>query len=1186
MKFKLTKGHSLFRKRILSTIMRTFIFLLSIALFSFTTKNSFSQEKVTIDADKTVPVDEVFNIIQKQTKYRFIYPQELFLNMPKVKLKKGAIEVSKLLEQTLGSNFNFKLSNDNRIVIKENSVPDNLKNIKQQKHHVSGKITDLSGQPLFGASILEKGTSNGVKTDVAGFFSMDVKNESAILVISFIGFDTEEVKATTGAVQITLTPSFNSLESIVVTGYGTVKKKDVTGSLSSAPIDDMLKAPVANIADALQGRLAGVAVSSPDGQPGSVPNIVIRGNNSISQSSSPLYVIDGFPIEDASLGSLNPSDIESMDVLKDASATAIYGARGANGVVIITTKKGKAGLPVISFGISYGQQKMLKKMDLLSPYDYVVYQKEKDVLSNNLYVNPITGVRGPGTIADSTYLKYATLDSYKNIPGIDLQDQMFVTAPFHNYDLSVSGGNKDTKYAISGNLFDVDGIMINSGYSRKQGRVVLDQNINDKFKVGINANYSNLGTRGGSPSSTSVTNRNSAYAPMFGIWGARPVAPIGASGSVNEDLSNDIYDPQLIVNGSNPLLLNPVINQQHMVRTSSANILAANAYAEYRILPSLTLRVTGGISTNSTKIIAFNDTLTNQGNPRQSANGPNGSIINTASNSWVNENMLTYSKTFNGGHSLTVNGIVSEQVGSTSSDGEAANHLPNASLGVNGLDEGTPVSVTASYSDWALNSFTGRVNYDYKKKYFFTGTYRADGSSRFTPENRWAYFPSGAFKWRFSDEQFLKGNKILSDGSLRISYGLTGNNRLSDYAFLTPVKINLSGAVFNNTIVASASPTTMANPNLKWETTSQVNIGTDLSFFKNRLSFTADVYRKKTYDLLLNAALPPTSGYSTVYKNVGSVQNQGLELSLNGTVLQSKDFTWTANFNISWNQSKVLALAENQDALMTATYFDLQYASSPSYIAKIGQPLGQMYGYVFDGLYQTSDFNYLPGFNPSAVLPGSGSHYILKDNVPTNGTARTGIQPGDIKYKDLNGDGVINATDQTVIGRGLPVGSGGFGNNFKYKNFDLNLFFQFSYGNDIQNANRILFDGNGNGNNQYLNLFSSYTNRWTPTNTNTTNFRIGGQGPVGYYSSRTIEDGSYLRLKTVQLGYSLSDNLSKKIGIKTLKVYVSGQNIFTWTKYSGPDPEISTFNSALTPGFDYSGYPRARTLTMGANILF
>ncbi|MCU0395706.1 MAG: SusC/RagA family TonB-linked outer membrane protein, partial [Chitinophagaceae bacterium] len=435
------------------------------------------------------------------------------------------------------------------------------------------------------------------------------------------------------------------------------------------------------------------------------------------------------------------------------------------------------------------------------------------------------------------------------------------------------------------------------------------------------------------------------------------------------------------------------------------------------------------------------------------------------------------------------------------------------------------------------------------------------------------YFPSAALSWRFSEENWFRNSTVLSDGKLRVSYGTTGNNRVADFGYLTAFGLpNDNSYVFNNSYMAGIVPTTLGNTDLRWETTKQTNIGVDLGFFDDRIQLTVDAYRKTTSDLLLNAELPGSSGFRNAFKNIGSVENSGLEFSLNTINIKKRNFSWSSSFNISFNESKVVGLAENQESLTSAIRWDQSFQNIPAYIAKLGMPMGQMYGYIWDGVYTYDDFN--------RTISGG---YILKDNVPTNGNTRDKIQPGDIKYRDINGDLVVDSRDYTVIGRGLPIHFGGFNNNFTYKNFDLNIFFQWSYGNDILNANSLWFQG-GRANST-MNQYASYIDRWSPENTNTNIYRTKGYFGGGY-STMVVEDGSYLRLKTVSLGYNFDPKWLRKMKIRSLRAYVSGQNLLTWTNYSGLDPEVSAYNSALTPGFDFSTYPRARTITGGVKISF
>lgn len=1025
-----------------------------------------------------------------------------------------------------------------------------------QTRKVTGVVKDSKGQTLVGVTVRVKNQTTAASTDVNGKYIISVPGNQALLVFSFIGYTAQEQQVgAKSEINITLADQTSGLNEVVVIGYGTAKKKDLTGSVGQVAMADINKAPVRSIDEALAGRVAGVQVNSSDGQPGSAVNIVIRGANSITQDNSPLYVVDGFPIEGFNLNTFNPQDIESLEVLKDASSTAIYGARGANGVVIITTKKGVAGLPKINMSTTQSFNSNIKTLKLMDSYDFLSYNLERDATAGSA-LNPTP-----------TYIYLTqpnkTLADYQNAPTTDWQSPFFKNGVLSNYSVALRGGNSQTLYSVSGSIDNQTGTIIATGYKRLQGRVTLDQTVNSKLKVGINANYAHLMQYGNSAS----TSTNSATTNiLYSVWGSNPLSTL---------TDEDALDPT--TNSSNDYKFNPLKNQLNMVRNVYTDNLNVNTYLNYNITPNLVLRVTGVINNSVTENENFNNSNTYLGSPLTNpglTNGVNGSVMTTKMNNWANENTLTYNDTFNKVHSLNVVVGFTEQGNTSSIRGFGANFLPNESLGINGLDEGTlsPAATRASASLWNAASLLSRISYNYKSKYYITGTYRADGSSKFSSNNHWSYFPSVALAWRFTEEDFWKAKGILNDGKLRLSYGKTGNNRVGDFSYLSRFAVQPgSSYVFNNAYTSSIVPLTLANPDLKWETTAQYNAGVDLAFLNSRINLTVDLYRKTTTNLLLNATLPTSSGYNTAIENIGSVQNQGLEITINTVNINHKNFKWNSSFNISFNQSKVLALANNQETLNTGIAWDNNWANIPAYVSKVGQPLGLMYGYVWEGNYQYSDFNRT-----------STGTYVLKDNVPTNGNTRTSIQPGDIKYKDLNGDGVVNAADYTVIGHSLPVHIGGFGNNFTYKDFDLNVFLQWSYGNQLQNASRMVFEGNAL-NKSFLEQFDSYTDHWTPTNTTSANYRVNGFFGGGY-SSRTIEDGSYLRLKTVSLGYNVPKKWLNKINVSALRVYVSGQNLYTWTKYSGLDPEVSTYNSVLTGGFDYSAYPRTRTFAFGVNL--
>lgn len=1036
----------------------------------------------------------------------------------------------------------------------------------QTTSSISGTVKDQTGQVLPGVSVRLKDTKKVVITDGNGKYQIDVPSEKSVLVFSYIGFLTQEVAVgKTTRLEIVLSDDSKNLNEVVVIGYGQVSRKDLTGSVASVKMNELQKAPVRSFEEALAGRVAGVNVTSADGQPGSAINIVIRGNNSVTQDNSPLFVIDGFPLENPENNSLDPNDIESIEVLKDASATAIYGARGANGVILVTTKRGKEGKTVISYKGSYGTQEIIQRMEVLGAYDYINYQIARNgTAAANLYIGVATPQNG--------WTSDRTLDFYKDVKGIDWQDKIFRVSPMANHSLSMSGGTAATKYAISGSILKQDGVIINSGYDRKQGKLTLDQDVNQNLKVGITTNYSLLKGFGTIPSELNGSDNRTSL--LNSAWGYRPITQ-GSLADLEEEDTDELFDPTS-ANG----LFNPVATALNQVRNRKSTVLTSNAYAEYKFLKNFKLKVTGGITQQTNRNENFNNSRTRSASPNTVSgriNGVNGSIDVIERNSYLNENTLTYSKRFNKNHKLDLLAGFTIQGSKYSATGISATFIPNESLGLSGIDEGTPGFMTSAFSENKLASFLGRVNYNFKSKYLFTASVRSDGSSKFMPANKWSYFPSGSFAWQIGNEKFMKKLKFISEAKLRTSFGVTGNNRVSDFASLPKLSLQAISAnvtpyyPFNNSLINGAWPSDLGNNLLKWETTEQSNIGLDLGLFANRVSIEVDVYNKVTRDLLLDAKLPPSMGYVSAFKNIGKVRNQGLEVTLNTVNVNAKNFNWNSNFNISFNRNEILGLTENQSSLLTLVNWDNQsnpkWRDIPAYIAKVGQPIAQFYGYIWNGNYQISDFN--------ETSPGV---YALKSNVATYDT---GVKPGWIKYEDINGDGVIDSKDLTVIGNPNPDFIGGFSNNFRYKGFDLNVFFQFSYGGEVLNANRLQFEG-GNGT-ATQNQFATVKNAWTLENQNNVMFRVGGQGPRAY-SSRVIEDASFVRLKTVSFGYNLPNKYLDKIKLKSLRIFAAAQNLYTWTKYSGLDPEVSTFSSALTPGFDYSVYPRAKTITFGLNV--
>lgn len=1032
---------------------------------------------------------------------------------------------------------------------------------QQNAMTVTGIVTDEEGVPLIGVTIIESDTNNGTITSADGSYTIRVSSQKSSLKFSYVGFNDEIITPTGSKLDVVLKEDISRLEEVLVIGYGTSIKKDFTGALSTVNTKDLSKAPVVTFDQALAGRVAGVQVSSMDGQPGGVSNIIIRGPSSLTQSNEPLYVVDGFPMEDAVSATINPEEIANISILKDASATAIYGARAANGVIVIETKKGRVEKPVITLNSTLGFQQVIKKMEMMNPYDFVRYQLEvNETSAKRLY----TPANLPET--DAFYnAEGRTLEDYRYIEGVDWQDLLFREPLFQLYNLSIRGGSKDTRYSVSGSFSDQKGIILNTGNKRYQGRFTLNQNISDRLSVGFTTNYS-FNHQFGQKVNEGGGNSFTSYL-LYRTWGYRPVTG-------NPDVNLLEFDDDPDNTNTNDIRLNPIISSENEHRVSDSRNFLVTAYLDYDVLKNLELKLRGSYGGTSYDWENFYNSRTPQGSKLNTANtkGINARYRHREYNYWSNENTLTYRLKFGNGHKASLLGGVSLDKRMSKSYGFSVQDLPNEELGMYGLSQGTPFEPTSDGAESTQLSYFGRLDYDYKSKYIFTATIRADGSSKFSKVNRWGYFPSAAIAWNVTEEPFMKNVSSISQSKVRLSYGLTGNNNIGDYQYLMRMDVSIPAAYsFNNqTPILGTYPSSIGNRYLKWETTEQFNVGYDFGMFDNKMELIFDFYNRKTRDLLLDADMPLSSGYLSAYKNIGTIQNRGVELTLNTLNIQKKNFQWRTNFNISFNTNKILALTDHQESKTERIRVGSSFANL--YISRVGYPAGMFYGYVFDGIYQVEDFD-----SPSPDI------YVLKSNIPDNGNSRDVIQPGHIKYKDMNGDNTIDANDMVIIGRGQPIHTGGLLNDLQYKNFNLSFLFQWSYGNKIYNANRMILDGHYS-NLFFVNQFASYNDRWTPENRSNKYYKVGGHGPVGYQSSRVLEDGSYLRLKTLSLSYALPARFVNSMHLGNLTLFVSGQNLLTFTNYSGMDPETSVMNSILTPGYDYSAYPQARTVSFGFNM--
>lgn len=1043
-----------------------------------------------------------------------------------------------------------------------------------QNRRISGSVTDAeNGQPLIGVSILIRSSGQGTITDADGRFALDLpvgKNQE--LEFSYVGF-LPQVIAPDNRTELTISlePDRKSLDEVVVVGYATVNRRDLTGSVSSVGQKQLRDIPITNAAEAITGRLAGVQVTTSEGAPGADIRIRVRGGGSITQDNSPIYVVDGIQIDNA-LQFLSPQDIESIDVLKDASATAIYGARGANGVIIITTKSGKANRTTVTYNGSTGFREILRTLDVLQPSDFVLYQYER---TRSSATDSANFARRYGTTFD-------TLSNYRNAEFIDWQDQVFGSnAPYQNHNIAINGGSRNTNYNLSLTSNSEDGIQLESGFERRLINFKLNHTISNKFKVGFNTRYLNQVIRGAGTtnSGTAQTNRlrHSIQFQPFNL----------NTGADVDEFDEDYYNATRL---SNPVIL----TQAEYLRryTNNANF---SGYLTYQLAKDLNLRVTAGFDNNEARDDAFFSKITFTA--RNFAALPVATIRSNKVTTFNNSNVLTYSKKNLGGHH-NLDLMLGQEFFQTKSratgietryfpaDIQAEKALANMNLG-NPPTGAIQPQPTSAESEARLLSGFARFNYAYDDKYLLSLSMRADGSTKFAEENRWGYFPSGSLAWRFSKEGFLDNSSWLSDGKLRLSYGQAGNNRIQDFLFAQLFNTNGQYALGEN-VIPGFAPVALANPELLWETTESKNIGLDLGVLDGRLQLSIDAYENDTRDLLVNLPIPSTSGYATQIKNVGATRNRGIEVQLNGTIVQTKNFTWSANLNISFNKNEVRSLGPVQ--LQTTSSGWQGSDGADDYLLEVGRPVGLMYGFITDGFFTVDDFNY----DPTTQI------YTLKEGL-ANTTAIFGpAQPGTIKLRDLNGDGQIRLeNDRTVIGDANPVHIGGFNNQFAYKNFDLSIFVNWVFGNDVYNANKIELTG---GFFQNVNMLDVMRERWLtvnqsgqvvkdPNELRALNADARIWQPIinnrPYLHSWAIEDGSFLRINNVTFGYTLPARLQRILRLQNARIFATVNNLATITSYSGFDPEVNTrrFNP-LTPGVDFAAYPRSRTYVVGVNVTF
>ncbi len=1051
--------------------------------------------------------------------------------------------------------------------------------LSAQMKTYTGNLTSPEGEPLIGATILvvDSPDARGTITDFDGNFSIEAASGER-LQISYTGYETQTIDL--GAevnLKLTLESASVVLDELVVVGYGTSRKSDLTGSVSSVSGDQLRSTVTTNIDQALQGRVAGVQVTQNSGQPGGAASIRIRGANSITGSSEPLYVVDGIPFQGDGatvagfdwaggangqnrvnpLSTINPNDIVRVEVLKDASASAIYGARAANGVILITTKRGQEGASKISYNGYYAVQSIPNMLDMMDLRQFADYQVQ---------INQDLGLQVNRRYLDPTLLG----------TGTDWQDAIFRDAGMQSHQLSVSGGNKSTTYAVSGGYFEQDGIVIGSNFDRFTTRLNLDTEVKEWFKIGSSLAYAKT--------SEKITLNDGGDGVIMQSLLMQPDVPV-------KDINGEYAGPDVSAGGTS---YNPVAAALQRNNTLTRERLMGNVYGDLTLLKGLTFRSEIGFDNNHSLNKAFHPTYKwgilenneNQLRQREESNF-----------FWIWKNYLTYNVTLGGNHKLTT--LLGQEAQKSNWEGSLVTKKNFSSNDINVLSEGDDVtSRTDGWKDAAsLASYFGRLNYSYDDRYLLTFTLRADGSSKFGPANKWGYFPSGSFAWRVAQEGFMESVDLINDLKFRVGYGVVGNQAIDNYLY------GSSLLTINTPFGTAYRLEKISNPNLKWESTAQLNVGMDISLFKGRVDLTVDVYKKEIDDMLLQLSIPSYlggAGYNDIsapYANVGKMENKGVDLALTTRNIRTKNFTWNTDFTFSANRNKVVELDDENKVYWRNLYWYSEFQTATR--TSVGQPVGMFYGYQMEGLFQNEqdildhavqivDQNSVTSENPNGVN--------LVDK-------RSGVWIGDVKFRDINGDGVINTNDQTIIGDPNPDFTFGLNNTFSYGPLEMTVYLTGSSGADILNYSRVQIEGQTSiYNNQAATvndrarygLYDPNGSDLDPANVYLANPETDIPRPAtndnnrnNRMSDRFIEDGSYLRIQNVRLAYTVPNRWTERVKIQRLRLYVNAQNLYTFTNYSGYDPEIGSFNQdPLRQNIDMGRYPTPRVITFGVDVDF
>lgn len=1107
-------------------IMRISLFLLIVVISQLSAEKTYSQITSLSFSLMNKPIEEVIDRIEQETEFSFLILDNTLDVDKHVNIHVDKQTIHQVLDDLFEStNIQYRVVDRQIILMKKPTLSDI---IQQNNKRISGLVTDGQGEPILGVNVVEKGTTNGVITDMDGKFTLIIA-ENAVLQISYIGYAAQDISVRNQSeITIRLLEDTKILDEVVVVGYGTMKKSDLTGSVSNVKADKLLDRPAVNVGQALSGKAAGVEIFENGGDPDGKIRIRIRGDNSINSSKDPLYVIDGI-IGINNSNFLNPSDIESLEVLKDASATAIYGARGANGVIMITTKRGmKSDKPIISYDGYLSVGKMAKKMELMNATEW--WQNYNTTFDNAAKYDPEGYASGKYTRVSTANMANLFDSSGNPIYDTDWQDEAYRAALSHNHQLSIRGGGDKTLYSVHLGYMNREALLKNNYLDRYSARLNLDSELRSWLKMGINMSYNY----------SKGNNLYGSYSIKRLVQEAIPIIPVkypdGTWGS-NRDFPGAVQDT-------------PSRYLEEMVNESTNSQVLSDIYFDFIINKELSIKSTFAVDVSNRKVNYYSGKELVQYSKTQGGIAQ----INTQNQVyWQNENYLNWNKQINPYNRFNLMVGLSWQQRYTENLGSEARNFSDDFYQWHNLSAGSvSMPSTSSDSRWSINSYFARINYNLYERYLFTATGRYDGSSKFGKNNRYAFFPSFAFAWRASEESFLKENSYINNLKVRTSVGATGNQEIGNYEFLQ--NLSSTNTIFADTYYTALYRSTFGNPDLKWEKTTQWDIGMNVSFFNQRIDLSADYYYKKTTDLLLNAPVPNTSGLDKIMRNIGSVRNQGVELTLSTHNIETKKIKWTSSFMFNMNRNKVLSLGENDEDIFPAP----THTQGNLVILRVGQPVGSLWGLTRLGTW--------------------GEH-------EADEAAKYNRLPGDIKYADLNNDGKINSDDNSIIGCTSPDWTLTFSNTLQWKNFDFMFDIRVVYGNNVVNcATHNAEDRSG-----VANGFRTNLNAWTPTNQHT---MVAQRRPMStYYDSypdtHWMRDGSFIRGQNFALGYNFDKSMLKKMKIDHLRLYVSAQNLFCITGYNGYDPEVTTREgAAFGQGIDDFSEPKARTFTFGLNVRF